>query len=405
MITTTIVAGLVAAPLFSAPVLQDDAPSTSWTIHADTLYVSPGKVVEDALIRVQDGKILSVTPGGSASDSLHAVAVTAGMIDASARIGAEGSVEESSEVITRLSVLDSIDPFDPQWLRQARAGVTTAHVTPVDRNVIGGRTAVVKTAGKPSVEARQLRGRPILRGAQGSLPSVGNSPAFGQPTTFFNRRPTTRMGVEWEWRKSFFDAAMAERFPEAEFEGADVLRAVLAGEIALSVDAWTTADIRTAVFVVEEMQREGLGTIDMIVDSAAEAWIEPELLVRSKASVVLPPHPANGRTNDGAFMAWKTAADLVARGVPVALSAHGDTRLSGRLSAQVAFAMRGGLSFQDGLAAVTTVPAKMLGITDRVGTVEVGKDADLVLWTGTPFELTSGITGVLVGGELVRDPR
>ena len=104
-------------------------------------------------------------------------------------------------------------------------------------------------------------------------------------------------------------------------------------------------------------------------------------------------------------MAWKTAADLVERGVPVALSAHGDTRLSGRLSAQVAFAMRGGLSFQDGLAAVTTVPAKMLGITDRVGTVEVGKDADLVLWTGTPFELTSGITGVLVGGELVRDPR
>lgn len=67
--------------------------------------------------------------------------------------------------------------------------------------------------------------------------------------------------------------------------------------------------------------------------------------------------------------------------------------------------MRGGLTFDEALAAVTTTPARMLGIENRVGTMEAGKDADLVLWSGEPFQPTSRVAGVLVGGELILDPR
>ena len=76
-----------------------------------------------------------------------------------------------------------------------------------------------------------------------------------------------------------------------------------------------------------------------------------------------------------------------------------------RLGRQAGFAMRGGLPFDAALAAVTINPARMMGVDDRVGSIEVGKDADLVLWNGTPFEPTSAIIGVLLDGVLVVDPR
>ncbi len=381
---------------------QDD-----WTVHAKKVYTGSGEVLENALIRVADGKIAAILPGRSApKDGLTAEAVTAGMIDASVRINAGlWSVEQSTEVQAHRSIADSIDIFDYRWLRAARSGVTTVYLAPLDRNVVGGEGLALKTAGAESVEARKLDGHRIVRGAIGTEPSRGNSAAFGRPTSFFNRRPTTRMGVEWEWRKAFFDAVAAQRLPEREFEGADVMREILAGKVRLCIQAWATQDIRTAVFLKEEMKREGFGEIDLIIDAGAEAWKEPQLLVRTGTSVILPPLPGSGRTTDSAFMAVNTAKILVDAGIDVALSSHGARAADERLSVQAGHAMRGGLTLEQALAAVTTTPAKLLGVEGRVGTVEVGKDADLVLWSGTPFEATARVSGVLVDGALVLDPR
>ena len=143
----------------------------------------------------------------------------------------------------------------------------------------------------------------------------------------------------------------------------------------------------------------------MFLDAAAEAWKEPQLLVRSKTAVVLPPFPPNGRTGEGAFMAWNVAKLLVDEGVLVALSSHGATGLADRLSVQAGYAMQGGLTFDQALAAVTTNPARLLGVEDRVGSLGVGKDADFVMWSGPPFEPSSRIIGVVVDGVLVVDPR
>ncbi|MCP3919940.1 MAG: amidohydrolase family protein [bacterium] len=383
------------------------AQENDWTVHAKRVYTGSGDVVENAIVRVTDGKVAAILPGRSApQNSLSVEAVTAGMIDASVRINAGvWSVEQSTEVQPQRSVADSIDVFDYRWLRAARSGVTTVYIAPLDRNVVGGTGVAMKTAGADSVDGRRLESKPIVRGAIGTDPSGGNSAAFGRPTSFFNRRPTTRMGVEWEWRKAFYDAVAAQRLPERDFEGADVMRDILAGKVRLCIQAWATQDIRTAVFLKEEMMREGFGEIDLVIDAAAEAWKEPQLLVRTKTSVILPPHPGSGRARDGAFMSINTAKVLVDAGVPVALSSHGARDAGERLAAQAGLAMRGGLTLEQALAAVTTTPARILGIEGRVGTVEVGKDADLVLWSGTPFEATARVSGVLVDGVLVHDPR
>jgi imidazolonepropionase-like amidohydrolase len=239
----------------------------------------------------------------------------------------------------------------------------------------------------------------------GTQPSEGNHPAFGRPTDFYSRRPTTRMGVEWEWRKAMYDAAASRADKARAYPGSDQVLHALDGNLPLFIQTWSTQDIRTAVFLKEEIEHEKLGTPRMILDAAAEAWKEPQLIVRSKAMVVLPPLPMQGRTGEGAFMAWDTAKLLHDLGVPIALSAHGAAAAETNLGRQAGMAMRGGLPFDAALAAVTIEPARMIGIDSRVGSISVGKDADLVLWSGVPFELTSRVVGVLIDGHLVLDPR
>ena len=383
----------------------------SLTVYADRAYTAPGTVVENAAVRIENGKIVAIAPGVEppGEDSLQAAAMTAGMIDLSAKMhGGSRSVEQLTEVQPQRRVATALDLFDPAWKLQLESGVTTVMSTPDDRNVIGGLTVVLKTGGEPNLEARLVKADACVRGAIGTAPSLFNSPARGTPTDFFARRPTTRMGVEWEWRKAFYDAEASQRIPEKAFPGCEILLEVLAGKLPLNIETWATQDIRTAVFLREEMQREGFGEIRLILDSAAEAWKEPDLLVRSGAAVVLPPFPESGRTgraNDSAFMAWDVAHQLTELGIKVALSAHGSRDAAQRLAVQGMWARRGGLSLDEALASVTTNPAEMVGVSDRVGSIAVGKDADIVLWSGTPFEATSAVVGVVLGGEVAKDPR
>jgi imidazolonepropionase-like amidohydrolase len=394
---------LSTAGALTAPAPAPAVDGTSWSIHADKVYTSTGKVHENALVVVEGGKIRAITPGVEPTrDALKAAVLTAGMIDASARINVgQNSVEQSYEVTPTVDASFGVDVFDPRWDRLAKSGVTTAFITPLNQNCIGGMGTVVKTAGPQSLKERKLESAPMLCGAIGSQPSQRNSPAFGQPRTFYNRRPTTRMGVEWEWRRSFFEAAQTKE-PTKEHE---VLRDALSGKIGVFVQAWATQDIRTAVFLKEEMAREGFGEMRIVIDAGAEAWREPAMLVRTGTAVVLPPMPAQGRTTDQAFFAADCAKVLQDNGVVVALSAHDGSNPAGRLDVQAGLAMRGGLTRAQALRAVTLAPAQILGIDGRVGTVEAGKDADLVLWNGEPFDATSRPVGVLVGGHLVLDPR
>jgi imidazolonepropionase-like amidohydrolase len=386
--------------------LAQEGESRNWTIRAERIYTGTGRNLEQGAVVVANGKITLVTPdaggdGEKPRDQLRAYAVTAGLVDAGVRVTDWFSVEQSQEVTPHLRVVDALDPYALEWDRQLRNGVTTVLVSPVDRNVIGGLSAVLKTAGPESIAARTIKADAALRGSMGSEPSAGNRPAFGRPTTFYARRPTTRMGVEWEWRNAFFEAAENR---DSKDPATATLVAALQGKLPIFVQAWTTQDIRTAVFLREEVESrpefDGLDTPRFVIDAAAEAWKEPQLLARSKTPVVLPPFPAEGRTRENALMARNVAKVLEDAGVPFALSSHGSGYPSASLAAQAGHAMSGGLGFDSALAAVTTTPAKLLGVDDRVGTLEAGKDADLVLWSGEPFQPGSRVLATIVDGVL-----
>lgn len=400
-----VLAALVVAPSALALVAQKKSDDRrSWTITAERVYTAEGEAIANGEVVVEGGKIRAVGKGGGGD--LKVFAVTPGLVELSMRID-QGfySVEQSNEVTPQIRALASVDIFDEAWTRAVRGGVTTAMVNVPDRNVVGGLSVVLKTAGDPQPAARVVKADAVLYGAIGSAPSSMNHPAQPRPEDFYSRRPTTRMGVEWEWRKSLFEAAAARVDPKRAKHGDAELQRALDGQLPLMIQAWASQDIRTAVFLVEEARREGWGNPTLIVDAAAEAWREPQLLVRSKASVVLPPFSALGRTRDQAFFALDTASKLDALGVPFALSGHNADALEGRLCYQPGYAMRGGLSFASALAAVTLTPARLVGVDKRVGSIKAGKDADLVLWNGEPFQPSSKVVGVLVDGRLIVDPR
>lgn len=394
--------------VFAGDAKKDD-DSRSWTVFADKVYTSVGDALDGGLIRVQDGKIAGVVPGssaGSGDHSLSVAAVTAGLIDLSAHVdGGAMSVEQSTETIANLRAFDALDRFDEDWVRQAKSGVTCVMASTYDDAVIGGLSVALKTAGADELVERVVKPDVALRASMGQQPSSRNHPASGRPNDFFARRPTTRMGVEWTLRDRCFEAAYSKNDAARAFPGSKEILSVLSGERPIAIQAWSTQDIRTAIFWKEEMEREGFGRPKLILDAAAEVWKEPGLLVRSGAAVVLPPHPLQGRGGEGSFMALDTAKILNDLGVLFAFSSHNAVAPSARLALQPGYAMRGGLPFDAALKAVTINPARMIGIESRVGSIEVGKDADLVLWSGKPFEATSRVVGVLVDGRLILDPR
>ncbi len=396
-------------PFLALAAIQTQEPEArAWTIQAERVYTGTGRNMEKALVLVRGGQVSAVTANADeekerTEDVLRVYAVTAGLVDAGVRVTNWTSVEQSNEVTPNLRVADALDPFALEWDRLLRTGVTTVLASPLDRNVIGGLSVVLKTAGPESIAARTVKADAVLRGSMGGDPSAGNHPAFGRPTDFYSRRPTTRMGVEWEWRKAFFDTALGHNESDP---GRATLVAALQGKLPIFIQAWTTQDIRTAVFLREEVQTRpefaaaGMNTPRFVIDAAAEAWKEPQLLARSRTAVILPPFPAAGRTRENAFMAWNVAKVLKDLGVPVALSSHGSADMEQRLSVQAGYAMAGGLTFEEALAAVTSIPAMLLGVQDRVGTIEVGKDADLVLWSGEPFQPGARVVGTIVDGVL-----
>jgi imidazolonepropionase-like amidohydrolase len=391
-----------ALPGAAAQQAADTAPRTSWTVAADRIHTATGRVIENGFVRVENGRIVAMGPGDAGAD-FHVAAITPGLVEASSGIAlGETTVEQASETTPEVSLEEGLDLFSTRWAVELSGGVTTTLALPFDENVLGGLPVVVKTGGgEPTLESRVVKARVLVRGAFGDQPSRSNSPFSGTAWGMYHRLPTTRMGVEYEFRRAFYEAIRARNDASYASPGAAVLQQVLAGELPLMVRASARLDVRTALALKAEF-----GLPKFIVDGAGELLEEEELVVASGAAFVFAPLTFDGNTGiDGGVLPWNTPARLAERGVTFALSGSSNANREYRLALQPGHAMRGGLPFEKALEAVTITPARLLGVADRVGSIEAGKDADLVFWSGTPFEYTSRITGVMVSGELAVDPR
>lgn len=320
------------------------------------------------------------------------------------------SVEHSSEVIPHTRVIDSINLRSPDFDRLVGGGVTTVFVAPDSAAVISSQGAVVRTAG--ALRDRVVRETSAVMAAMGSDPSrrgFSNNLPFRQLVNFYNRRPTTRMGVAWVFRKAMHDT---NRFGKGvPVYGADAptepameeLQRILAGETPLRIQARMHHDILAALRLAEEF---GL-RFTLIEGTEAHRCLDE--LKQAKTPVVYGPvyidapgMRAFSSEVDRARL--HTLKELLGAGVPTALTAH-ELRDEDGLARQAMYARRYGVSLADVTRCVTETPAKLLGLDREVGTVTAGKRADLVVWNGEPFDGSSRAVVVMVGGEVVVDRR
>lgn len=317
--------------------------------------------------------------------------------------------EHAAEVVPHRRVLDSVDLLSPDFRRLVQSGVTTIFASPDSGSVIGSRGAVLKTAGP--LERRVLRDAADVKASMGADPSLRGRPnigPYGGISDIYTRRPTTRMGVEWVFRKAFYTARDATDAPPRgadapPVESLDALRAILAGEIPLRIQARYQHDIYTAARLADEFG------LRFTLEEGTEAYKALDLLKRENIPVIYGPifiTPTGFRapTGEADEARLSTPRLLHEYGIRFALTAQ-EMRDEEGLARQAMMAAAFGLPREAALQAVTRTPAELLGLENRIGSLKPGVDADLVAWSGPPLAATSRVTRVWIAGELVYEAR
>lgn len=320
--------------------------------------------------------------------------------------------EQSSEVVPHLRMLDAVSLESNDFARLLRGGVTTVYVSPDSVNVIGPRGTILKTAGpreKRVVQAEaavkvSFGGDPSERGQRNFLP-----PVYGPPPSFLTRRPNTRMGVDFVFRKAFYDARRhADGLPML---GADappvaavpVLNEMLAGRVPIRVQARMQHDIFTALRLTRELG------LSFILEEATEAYRCLPQLQETKTPVIfgpiyMTPHGYRASTPEVRRARLNTPRQLADAGIVFALTAQ-EMRDEDGLVRQAALAARYGLPRDAALRAITVTPASLMGLAGKIGVLEPGAAADVVVWSGDPLDATSRVLLVLIDGQIVLDER
>ncbi len=323
-----------------------------------------------------------------------------GMIDAHSHIGiseegvrweGEDCNETTNPVTPDMRVMDGFYPFDIAIPKARRAGITTVNACPGSTNVIGGQTAAVKLYGK-NISDMVIKTPAAMKCAMGENPKRNFGESGGST-------PMTRMAIAAIFRKTMIEA---NRYLAKKEKGEDVYDAkyealipLLKREIPMHVHAHRSDDILTALRLAEEFNLRCVTVHTTggapIIDEIARAGIMP---------IVGPCiGPAGKPETVGGNLAM--CAVLEKAGVEFALTTDHDVCALWMLPYFASLAVREGLSEQAAFRAITLNGAKVTGIDDRVGSIKVGKDADIVVYSGHPFHYLTKTKAVFMDGVRV----
>jgi len=373
-------------------------------VKAGRILTISGEPITDGVILIEDGKIVEIGTGIEIPEDAVVIdagksVVMPGLVDASAAAPVRGDLnEQSSEITPTFRISDALDPQSKALKRVVQTGVTTLFVSPGRQNVIGGLGVVVKPAGKIP-QQMIVKDEAALRIVMDLDSTQGNRIPRREPAiNFYYRRPGIRMAIIWMLRKSFFDAQQQADSEQTEDPNMAILSATLKDEIPIHVNARRAIVIRAALKVADEYG------LKLILQEFTEGYKVAGQLAEGKIPVVLGPfyyYPGNmGQYREGRKVNWNNAGILAEAGVKVALSSGGQSGAIDILTAAT-FAVRHGMDRDEALKAITITPAEILGVADRVGSLEKGKDADIVVLSGDPLNVTTCIEKVILNGKTV----
>ncbi len=381
-------------------------------VKGEMVYTSAGEPIENGVVIIKDGKITAVgtdleIPEGI--KTLEAKVVTPGLIDARTVVGLAGylnqdhnqdQLEKSAAIQPELRAIDAYNTREPlvQWLREH--GITTINTGHGPGEIISGQTMIAKTVGDTVSEA-------VVKAEAMVASTLGDSAMVDSRDK--RKSPGTKGKIAAMLRNQLVEAQnYKEKIAKADGDDdkqppprnlrLETMVRVLDGELPLLVTANRHNDIMTTLRIAEEFD------IEVILDGAAESYLLIDEIKESGVSVIV--HPQMVRfTGDKENVSYNTARKLIEAGIPVAFQSGYESYVPKTrvVLFEAAMTLPYGMSFENALNAITINAAKILGVDDRIGSIEVGKDGDLALYNGDPFEWTSHAVGTVIEGEVVSD--
>lgn len=366
-------------------------------------------------VAIENGKIVAVGQSLSYSDAevrdVTGMTVMPGIVDPHCHIGmwedamgfegADGN-ECTNPITPELRAIDAINPYDRCFEEAAAGGVTTCVTGPGSANVIGGQFVAIKTYGD-SVEDMVLRFPVAVKAAFGENPKrVYNGK---------NQTPSTRMATAALMRKALIEAqeyneklekgkADPEKMPERNL-GKEILARVIRRELPMKIHAHRADDILTAIRICREFK------LRYTLDHCTEGYLITDKLKEALSEdcegIIVGPLLTERSKIELKNLSFKAPKVLEQAGIEYAMMTDHPVTPEQYLPICTAVAVREGASEEGALKAITINAAKITGIADRVGSIEVGKDADIAVFSGHPFDFRSRCVLTLVNGKVAHE--
>ena len=389
------------AGLLSLIIIGAVVGSAQIAVKGETVWTMAGAPITNGVVLIENGKIKEVGPAATVRipqnyRTITAKVVTPGLIDAHTVIGLNGylnqphdqmALESTNSIQPELRATDAYNAEERliEWVRGF--GVTTIHTGHQPSALISGQTMIAKTTGRNVDEATIV---PVAMIAvtlgQGGIAGTGKSPG-------------TRAKQIAMLRADLIKALENSKKTDAPRDlKSEILMRVIKREVPLLITAHKAQDITSALRLAKEFN------IRIVLDGVSEAHLMLDEIKASGFPVIV--HPAMARAGgDTESLSLTTASKLKAAGIPTAMQSgyEGYVPKTRVVLFEGALAAANGLSKADTLAMLTIDAARLLGIDGRTGSLAVGKDADIALYDGDPFEYTTHCIGTIIDGKVVSE--
>ena len=372
----------------------------------DTIYTMAGEKIVNGIVLIKDGKIEKVGLQNEIAapedyKKVKGKIVTPGLIDAHSVVGLSGiynyahdqdQLEKSDAIQPELRAIDAYNMREKlvEWIRNL--GVTTVNTGHGPGALSSGQTMIVKTYGETLQDV-------IVDSTAMVAFTLGSSVSEN-----FKKPGTRSKGVAM-LRQEFLNAkAYSEKMkgngdkkPDRDLK-LETLSKVLSGETPALFTVQKATEIMTALRLQKEFG------FKLILDGAAESYLLINEIKGAGVPIIL--HPTMVRNyGETKNVSLETASKLKKAGIKIALQSGYESYVPKTrvVLFEAAVANANGLAFEDALGTITIDAAEILGISDRVGSIKEGKDADIVLYDGNPFEYTSHVCVVIINGEIVKE--
>lgn len=397
-------AGLLGLACFVAPL---SAPAAQLAVRGDIIHTMAGPAIRNGVVLITDGQIRAVGPSGTTRIPdgyrvLSAKVVTPGLIDAHSVVGLSGylnqphdqeQLEKSAPIQPELRAIDAYNNRDPliDWVRSF--GVTTLHTGHAPGALVSGQTMILKTA--PADLARAV----VVSNAMIAVTLGPGATGAKSPGTTAKAVALLRADLIKARDYARKQAKAKKDEPATRDLHLESLAGALDGKTPLLVTVHRHQDILAALRVAAEFN------LKIVLDGVADAPLVLKEIKEAGVPIVLHPPMARAQA-ETENLGRETPATLRQAGIPFALQSGFESYVPKTrvVLLEAALAAAHGLTFDQALAAITVDAAKILGVQNRLGSIERGKDADLALFDGDPFEYTTHCIGVVVSGSPVDGP-